>query len=56
MNFGRIHLCALQIQVKKGIGSSVFVLNKEARESLKWWTDPPRGGGGPREIESVFNL
>ena len=53
----RIHLRALQIQVKKGIGSSVFVLNREARESVKCWTVPPRGGGGRLgEIESVFNL
>ena len=46
MNLGRVHLRALQIQVKKGIGTSVFVLNREARESVKWWMDPPRGGGG----------
>ena len=51
MNLGHIHLRALQIQVRKGIGSSVFVLNREARESVKWWTDPPGGGGGvPGEI------
>ena len=30
-----------------------FVLNGEARESVKWWTDPKRGGG-PREVKSVF--
>ena len=52
MNLGRIHLRSLQIQGEKGIGSSVFVLSREARESVKWWMDPSEGGGGggPREI------
>ena len=52
MTLGRIYLRALQIQVKKGIGSSVLVLNREGSKMMH----RPSEGGGPREIESVFNL
>ena len=38
---------------KNGDRILCFVLNGEARESVKWWTDSKRGGG-PREVESVF--
>ena len=46
MSLGRIHLRALQIQVRKGIGSSVFVLNREVSESVNGGRTLRGVGGG----------